>query len=202
MSCLEAPNIAMAVYNEEKNLKNTLSCLKNSILSLNFENKPNFYICFNGCSDNSISIFKDIQKELEAEMVVHILSSPKGKLRAHQVIIENIDNFEPVIFMDADIIVNQESLKLLIEFIKKDKIIVVCSAYPYSLRPQHPTLYQKIIFPIINIKRIYPKIEICSTDVKIFHPEAKTEFEERSRIYFHGRCFIETFLKLLEMILF
>lgn len=187
---IETPNIGIAVYNEGKHLEKVLKHLKQSLLQIPFREKPELFICLNGCNDNSVhSIIKSLEA-LNGSAKVHILSSKKGKLRAHKAIIEKIDNNRPIIFMDADVFVGEEVIRKLLETIKENEKILVASAYPYVLYPRKISLYEKIIFPIINLKRIHPEIEIAKNDVSIFHPSAKSYFEKKSRIYFHGRCFI------------
>ena len=190
MDKYEPLNIGIAVYNESKMLKKTLTNLRSSILQLNLKERPNLFVCFNGCNDDTISYSINILEDLESNLAIHILSSKRGKLRAHQTIIENVNNNRPIIFMDADVFVNSAALKKLLDILSSDENVMVASAYPYVIEPKNLRLYHRIIFPIINIKRIYPEIEICKNNVDIFHPNAKSDFERKSRVYFHGRCFI------------
>lgn len=189
LSC-EGPNIGIAVYNEGLFLEKTLRYLKRSFIELSFIKKSDLFICFNGCSDQSILSTLNVIDELKKVFNVHILSSKRGKLRAHQTIINNIKNDLPIIFIDADVFVSADAISKLVREIKeKDKLIVV-SAYPYVLYPTKVTFYQRLILPIINLKRIYPQVEISGGDVSSFNPWGKSYFEKQSRIYFHGRCFI------------
>lgn len=187
---LDIPNIGIAVYNEGKNLEIMLRSLKESIIQIRPIHKPDLYICFNGCNDNSIHNFSRRLENLKQQFRVHILSSKKGKLRAHQIIIKAIKNLKPILFIDADILITAEAIKILFKAIYEDKKLIVCSAYPYVFKPKNSKVFQRILFPILNFKRIFPEIEISKVNVERFHPGAKSEFEKKSRVYFHGRCFI------------
>ena len=188
MKKLLTPNICIAVYNEEKTIENSLSSLADSLDKLNFLSKPSIYVCLNGCTDKSEDKIKTLLSKINYSLI--ILKSERGKMNAHKKMIAAINNEKPVIFMDADIIVTPDAISKLISLLSNDPKVRIASGYPYVRLINLKNLYQKIVFPIINIKRIYPEIEICKYNVGKFHPDAKSYFERRSRLYFHGRFFI------------
>ncbi|MFC1682108.1 glycosyltransferase [Nanoarchaeota archaeon] len=179
-------NIGIAVYNEDKTLKRSLTSLINDLDSMTFKETPTVYICFNGCSDGTINKFLELRKEIKYP--VRILSSPKGKIRAHKRIIDEIGNDLPVIFIDADILFKVGTIRKVIDELIDSNRRIVC-AYPYSIKPSNLSIIKKILYGVINIKRIHPKIEIARKDVSKFHPREKDKFLKHSRIYFHGRFF-------------
>jgi hypothetical protein len=187
MDYLKAPNIGIAVYNEESCLEKSVVTLNKALNSIKFCGIPKIYICFNGCSDNSKKASYKIRKIINYPLI--ILSSKKGKLRAHRVIIEAIEDKNPVLFMDADILITKEAIIQVLCYLEKNKGIMAVSGYPYVIKPRTMTAYQKVIFPILNLKRIIPQVEISRYNVKEFHPDSSSEFEKRARIYFHGRFF-------------
>ena len=190
MESFDAINIGIPIYNEGKRIEKTLLYLKSSLTRIRFKSKPIIYLCFNGCTDETIYSFIKIFEPLKEYSDIRILSSKKGKLRAHKTIIDNIKNTKPIIFMDADVFVSSEVIEKLITTLHDNKNIIVASAYPYVVLPKDLSFYERIVYHIINIKRIYPKVEICKEDVSMFHTYPRSEFEKKSRIYFHGRCFI------------
>jgi len=190
MEKIESFNIGIAVYNEGRNIEKTMKVLFDSLSNISFKGKPHIYICFNGCTDNTISSFLIQLRLMKKFFKISILSSKKGKLKAHREIVSVIQNYKPILFLDADIFVNSYVIKRLVSTLRKDNKLQVVSAYPYAIKPKNLNFYQKLLFPIINLKRIIPQIEIAKNDVSIFHPNAKSDFERKSRIYFHGRCFI------------
>jgi len=184
---LKSLNIGIAVYNEARTLDQSLRSLIEDLDTMNFEKAPTIYICFNGCNDSTINKFLGIRKEVNYP--IKILSSPKGKIRAHKRIINEINNNLPVVFIDADIVFPKGTLNKILKELYYNKRIIV-SAYPYSLKPKNLSSINKVLYGTINIKRIYPKIEIARKDVSNFHPGEMSNFIKRSRIYFHGRCFV------------
>ena len=181
-------HIGIAVYNEAKNIKKSLLYLEDSLKNLYPKYKFDLIICPNGCTDNSEEILEDIKKEFK--FPIKLVSSEKGKLFAHKKILESIRDKSPIIFMDADILVPSKTINNLLEYLDKNHKIEIISSYPYVIKPKKLTFYQRIIYPILNLKRIFPMIEISKYDVNEFHKDALNEFERKSRIYFHGRCFI------------
>jgi hypothetical protein len=187
MKKLLAPNICLAIYNEANNLEKIFFHIKKSLDKINFQGKPKIYTCLNGCTDNSEEIMIKLKKN--SPYPIKILHSKKGKILAHQEIIKNIKNNNPVIFMDADILINNLAIEDLLNALKENNKLRIVSAYPYILIPKLRNHYHKFLLKIINIKRIYPQIEIAKYNVSKFHPDARSAFEKQSRIYFHGRFF-------------
>lgn len=181
-------HICLAAHNEEKVIGKTLKYLKNSLDLLNLKEKPTILVCLNGCTDNTTQIVKKIKNNFGYP--IRIIESKKGKLKAHEEITKKIKGNYFVLFMDADILVPPKTIKDLLNCIKKEKSLKIVSAYPYVIKPNNLRGFKKVLFSILNIKRIYPKIMISKNDVSEFHGKVEDKFLKKSRVYFHGRCFI------------
>ncbi len=181
-------NICIAAYNEERFIGKTLKYLKNSLDALNLKEKPTILICLNGCTDNTAQIVKEIFPNFRYQ--VKILNSSRGKLKAHKKMLKQIRGKYFVLFMDADILVPPNTIKSLLNCIKNNKDLKVVSAYPYVRDIDDLEGFKKILFGILNLKRIYPKVMISKNDVSEFHDNLGDKFLRKSRVYFHGRCFI------------
>ncbi len=181
--------ICIAAYNEKGTIKNTLDYLENSLNIINFKEKPLIIICLNGCTDDTEQILDNIKNNYTYPL--KIIKAKKGKLRAHKEIIKRIKGEGHVLFLDADVLLPATTLFDLLDCLRRNKKLKVVSAYPYVNKPNHLKGYKKIQYSILNIKRIYPKVEISKEDVSKFHgPDVQDKFLKRSRIYFHGRCFV------------
>ena len=160
MKKLEAPNIGIAVYNEGRNIEKTMKFFLDSLRNISFRSKPHIYICFNGCTDNTISSFLNLFSSIKKIFSISVLSSKKGKLKAHHEIISSIHNNKPIIFLDSDIFVTAEVIKKLVSSLQEDKKLKVVSAYPYVIKPENINFYQRFIFSLINLGWSKPKIPI------------------------------------------
>ncbi len=178
--------IGIAAYNEENNILNTLKSVESSLVKIN--NLSSYIlVCVNGCTDKTKEIVEKYAKK--SNVYVKVIESKRGKLKAHKKIIEESKEGY-ILFLDADVIVSTDTLKKLINELDKRPLIQVVSAYPYTKDPKNAKLYQRILYPLLNLKRIYPQIEMAREDVKNYHPFASNSYELKSRVYFHGRCFI------------
>ena len=178
--------IGIAAYNEENNLYKTLSRLESSLLQIKGLS-PYILICINGCTDNTKEVAKNYIRN--SVFPIEIIESQRGKLKAHKKIVERAGKGY-ILFIDADVLVSADTLKKLILEMDKRPSIQVASAYPYTKLPKKANLYQRMIYPLLNLKRIYLEVEIAKEDVSIYHPFALNSYEMKSRVYFHGRCFI------------
>ncbi len=179
-------SICIAAYNEEKNIRKILRYLENQLLEIDSSKKTKIIICLNGCNDKTKKIVKEISKKFQYPLV--ITHSEKGKLKAHKKMLEFVDEKEIVFFMDADVLVPKETIIALREEFEKDDYVKIVSAYPYVIKMKNLPPYKDLIFNVLNLKRIYPKIEVAKNNVSMYHSSNK-EFNKKSRIYFHGRFF-------------
>ncbi len=179
-------SICIAAYNEEKNIGKTLRHLENQLLKINFSKKNKIIVCLNGCNDKTKKIVKEISKKFQYPLT--LTRSKKGKLKAHKKMLEFVNEREIVFFMDADVLVPKEAIITLGEEFENDDYVKIVSAYPYILRKEKLSFFKDLIFNVLNLKRIFPKIEIARNNVSIYHSSNK-EFNKKSRIYFHGRFF-------------
>ncbi len=180
-------SIGVAAYNEGDNILKCLKYLKEQLMQIGLLNKIEIIVCLNGCTDKTEKIVKEFQKDYFNNL--RVIYSEKGKLHAHKKIIDNVKNNNPVIFCDADVLVPGKTILVILNEFKKNKKAQVVSAYPYVLGPNKTRFYQKIIYHVLNLKRIHPKIEVAKKNVSKFHGNVKDTFVKRSRIYFHGRFF-------------
>ena len=149
--------------------------------------KTEILVCLNGCTDKTEKIVKNLQKNYFNNL--KIIYAKKGKLNAHKKIVDNINHKNEIFFCDADVLVPGKSILAILNEFKKNKKVKIVSAYPYTLKSNKTKFHQKIIYNVLNLKRIHPKIEVAKRDVSKFHGKVKDKFLKRSRIYFHGRFF-------------
>ena len=181
-------SIGIAAYNEENNIGKCLSYLKSQLKELNLLKSSEIIVCLNGCNDKTGKIVKRFKKDSLNKL--RIIHARKGKLNAHKKILEKINHKNPVLFCDADVLVPKETILAIIRTFDEDKNAKVVSGYPSTIEPYKTNWYQKIIYYVLNLKRIHPKIEVAKADVSKYHGlKEKDSFIKRSRIYFHGRFF-------------
>ena len=180
-------SIGIAAYNEENNIKECLNYLNEQLSKIGLLKKTEIIVCLNGCTDKTEKIVKKFQKNYSNNL--KIVYAKKGKLNAHKKITENINHENIIFFCDADVLIPGKSILTILEEFKKNKKVKIVSAYPYALESNKTKLHQKIIYNVLNLKRIHPKIEVAKRDVSKFHENIKDQFLKRSRIYFHGRFF-------------
>jgi len=162
--------------------------LKNQLEEANLLKNSEIIVCLNGCTDKTEEIAKKLKKDSLKEL--RIIHSKKGKLNAHKKILEQINHDNLVLFSDADILVPKETILAIIKEFDRNSNLKVVSGYPYTLKANKTKWYQNIVYNVLNLKRIHPKIEVSKNDVSKYHGlKEKDSFLKRSRIYFHGRFF-------------
>ena len=178
--------VGIAAYNEENNILNTLKSVESSLIKIS-NLSAYILVCVNGCTDKTREVAEEYAKK--SHISIRVIESKRGKLKAHKKIIEESrDGY--ILFIDADVVLSTGTLKKLVNELDKRPLIQVVSAYPYTKNPRNANLYQRILYPLLNLKRIYPQIEVAKEDVSNYHPFAINQYELKSRVYFHGRCFI------------
>ena len=189
-------SIGIPIYNEEDNLEKCIISLNNEIKELNF--RINTYLCLNGCSDNSEKI-AERTKTMFPVLNIKIIRSNKGKLNAQEKIINSIDNDFPVIFMDSDIELKSNSIKIILNELKENKELIAVGAFPIAKKYKGLNFWKIFLDNILNIRSRFPIAEISKCDVSHHHKLAikKPQFintnsnhELKSKIFFHGRLFV------------
>jgi hypothetical protein len=179
-------SIGIAAYNEEKNIKTCLFSLEKSFKSINLGKPIEFFVCLNGCNDQTERIVREVKEDFKFKLT--ILHSKKGKLNSHKKIIENIMDNDLIFFCDADVIIPPRTINSIIKIFEENNKIKIISGYPYVIKPKKLSFFKQMKFNVLNLKRIYPQIEVARNDVSEYH-DSKDKFLRKSRIYFHGRFF-------------
>lgn len=185
-------SIGIAIYNEENTI---INCLKQLIKSVN-DFQVHFYFCLNGCTDHSYENILQWMKKYKTDEY-SILRSLKGKTLAQKIILNEIKKDghekEPVLFLDADVLVEEKCIqKLYEELFRVERLLAVGAlTVPDGIR-------KGLFFHILNIRNLFPESEVSLYDVTAYkwyayhypQPETNPAWEIRSKIYFHGRCFM------------
>lgn len=179
-------SICIAAYNEEENIEQALRYLEKSLIDINFDKNVKIIVGLNGCNDKTEEVVKRVSKNYNFPFL--ITHSEKGKIKSHKEMLKLVGANELVFFMDADVLVPGKTILDLENEMKKDKFVKIASGYPYVVSPEKSSISKAFLFNVLNLKRIYPKVEIAKNDVSMYH-SAKDEFDKKSRIYFHGRFF-------------
>jgi hypothetical protein len=179
--------IGIAAYNEEKNIVSTLRCLEKSLEKINLINKPEIIICLNGCNDKTSVKVHRLKKKYKYK--ISILHSEKGKLKAHKTITNYCQKNIPILFLDADVYIQSKTIISLFDELKRNNFVKVVSSFPTIKNDFSKINFKNFLIRVLNFKRLHPKIEISKGNVSNYHLE-KDDFLSKSRIYFHGRCFL------------
>lgn len=194
-------SIGIPIYNEESSITNCLEHLQNATKSF----KIHYYLCLNGCTDNSNVRIKQWMNKTK-QLNYTLLYSTKGKTIAQNTIIsairENGHSMDPVLFLDADVWVDELCVERLYTELFRIKRLLVVGALTVPVNGK-----RRIRGSILNIRNKHPESEISLYDVKEYkwyaytYPQAETDpdWEIRSKIYFHGRCFMLKRAELFKM---
>ncbi len=195
--------IVTAAYNEEKTLARSVDSVFRSAA---FHGKSDvgascdLIICHNGCTDRTPLLAKTIRNRYSGENFrIHIISSPKGMVLAQTASVEYIrmqKNNDPIIFFDADSFMDEGVIHAFLGQFKRHPSLRAVGAkqvpIPYSGASPIKRMWDKVF----NCRAYYPRSEIAVRFATQFHPYADSdpqpdyvEFEKKSKIYFHGRCF-------------
>ncbi len=202
--------VIWTAYNEEKYLEKSVKSVEDSIefaiknLKKNYKTCPKFkgVICHNGCTDKTPFIAKKFSiKNKNTFFPIEVIKSRKGMVKAQHKCINLLrkkrKNKCPALFVDADAFMDKKCLFLMIEQLIKHPKIKVVGAHPIPTPYKGLNYYKKFLDKALNFRAYYPTSEIAIKQSKKFHPYAEIdpqsigiEFEKRSKIYFHGRCFL------------
>jgi len=160
-------SIGIAARNEEKTIAQTLLSLEKSILV--FPNHVAFevIIAINGCTDSTESIVNRIKNQNTNERINFVVThSPEGLIEAHRAILAASQSDDYVIFLDADLIIDQRCILELASAMEKNRSLRVAWAN---------------ILPYDHVSPVFPKLVLNFTD---YFPQTLTQ-----RKYFSGRAF-------------
>src|SRR3989344_4501311 len=198
--------IVWVAYNEEKTLEKSFLAAKKSIdyyyKKSNKKSQTNIIICRNGCTDKTREVAQKIKENYENNYInINILSSRKGMVIAQNTCVKHIRERmdsanKPIIFIDADSFVDEKMIYLLLGQLNKHSDLKAIGARPVPISYQGRSPLKKFWDKILNCRAYFPKAEIAVVRAPEFHPYAESdpqslgpEFEKKSKIYFHGRCF-------------
>ncbi len=181
--------------NEEKNLENCIKSLYYAVKNLKIRKKT--FICLNECTDNTFSVASRCIRKYKG-LNITLLKSQKGKLNAQNMCVKHTHPKSILIFLDADVELEKNSIKIILEEFKKHKSLIAVGGFPVAKKYNGKNPWKKFLDKILNIRSRHPKCEVALHDVKEYHPfalknpqfvDTDPEHELRSKIYFHGRLF-------------
>lgn len=185
-------SVGIAIYNESSHIIQCLDKLKLALAPF----QSHLYLCFNGCSDDSC---QKVEQWLSGNnSLPHtLLECEKGKTIAQRTILSAVKRdgllYEPIVFLDGDVQPAQDCiLRLYLELFRIERLLAV------GALTVPETSHGGLLSHILNIRNLYPMSEICTSDVSAYkwyvdafpQEQVPTEWEIRSKIYFHGRCFM------------
>ena len=130
-----------------------------------------------------------------------IFSDSRGMVIAQQKCIDFIRQKRkwhnwPIIFIDADAMMEKNLIFRFLEQFEKHPKIKALGAQSLPISYKGWRLDKMLLDKILNCRAYFPKSEVAVNYAPQFHPYADddpqkigSEFEKKSKIYFHGRCF-------------
>lgn len=187
-----------------KNEANTLPANIESIVRAiafardEFDCNYGIYISVNDSTDNTLKVAKHLAKNIKTVPIV-VIESAKGVTQAETACInevKKIDEESVVIFSDADCILSKNLIVLFLKQFYKHPELKVVGAHPVPLSVNKFNLIKRFKSKILNFRAYYPKSQIARIYAPQYHPYADidpqpvgSEYEKKSKTYFHGRCF-------------
>lgn len=163
MSKIETIIVGLPVRNEEKSLYNSLESIREAI-KISKEANIKLIICINGCIDKSEFIARKFKKDYP-DIQCEIIKSIEGLVNAQRKIVA-LYKADVYVFPDADNIIDENSIALLLRALRLDSNLVVAYAKTKALRDE-------------GNKSIFHKIGLLYDSQKLL----------TKRHYFHGRLF-------------
>lgn len=186
--------IAIAICNEENTLDRCIKSINEQRMSLSVET----FMCLNGCTDCSEKIAEQTKKEYP-RLNITILNSDKGKVVAQNTIIRKLQFKDvPVLFVDADVQLSDNSIMALYNELTNNSRLYVVGGLTQPILRQYDSKRKTIWQFLLNIRNIFYQSEVSKNGVTkykdyiVTYPQdiISPEYEKRSRIFFHGRCFL------------
>lgn len=184
----------IAAYNEEERLTQCLDSLAKQRIDANLET----LICLNGCTDNTEKVALKSAKDYP-HLNIRVLHSAHGLVYAQNHIIRSVENRNaPILFVDADVSLDEHCVPILLEELKSLDQLLVVGGWPVPAKPAKMSARESFLFHTLHVRALFPESEVSINDVSEFksyavtHPQPRVsaEFEQRSKIYFHGRVFM------------
>ncbi|OGJ13278.1 hypothetical protein A3K82_01830 [Candidatus Pacearchaeota archaeon RBG_19FT_COMBO_34_9] len=188
--------VIIPVHNKEKTLDECVRSLNKSILGLGYKFKT--FLVINDCSDKSSEIATKCKYKYPS-LNIKILNSQKGKLHAQESAIREINSNNPILFIDADIILKKDTIKILIKELKKHPHLIAIGSFPIARYYKGNNIWKSFLDKVLNIRSRYPMSEISRLNVEEYHPyviydpqhkNTSVNHELKSKIFFHGRTFL------------
>src|SRR3989344_237266 len=181
-------------YNEEKNIVDCLSSLDRQNIDLNLET----IVCLNGCTDETERAISQAGEKFP-RLNTKVIHSKKGKSYAQNAIVKNIErNDIPLVFVDADVTLDKNCVRILLEDMRALDKLVVVGTWPVPMKLDSLSLWESFLYRILHMRSFYPEAEVSVHDVSAYksyvnaRPQTtiNPKAEMRSKIYFHGRTFM------------
>ncbi len=188
--------IIIPIHNKEQSLKACIKSLNKSAQETKY--CFNTFLILNGCLDKSLDIAIKCKHKYSL-LNIKILESAKGKLNAQEAAIKKIKLDVPILFVDADIILKKDSIKILINELEKYPRLIAVGSFPIARDYQGNNIWKSFLDKVLNIRSRHPMSEISLLNVEEYHPytiydtqNKNTSFshELKSKIFFHGRTFL------------
>lgn len=191
--------VAIPAYNEEGSIGYCLKTLRWAVKVASTKKYSilKTYICVNGCTDDTEREIWKLSRTYP-DLKIKILHSKKGMNKAMNRIVQCIPSKNaPIVKIDADAEMSRSSLTILLDELSRHPELKVAGGYPVAHRYTSNNLYKKLISRILDVRSAHPMSQISVHNVKDFHPlsyndpqtTVTPEFEESSRIFFHGRYY-------------
>ena len=184
----------VSAYNEENNIVRCLSSLNQQDHNLDLET----IVCINGCTDNTEKEVIE-SRDRFPRLNIRIIHSKKGKAHAQNALVRSVKETDvPLVFVDADVTLDKNCIRILFEDMKEIEKLVVVGAWSVPKKPDNLTLWENFLYRILHMRAFYPEAEVSVNDVSAYkdyahkrpQPTISPESEMRSKIYFHGRTFM------------
>jgi glycosyltransferase involved in cell wall biosynthesis len=164
-------SLAICLKNEETTIVNSIKSLISASIKIESDFNVHYYVCFNGTTDSSKDLVNKWLTENNHLSRFKVIDLKEGNLvEAQRVVVKDAENLKCGYFgfFDADIIIDENSIKEMIDVFNrnKDTIVVYASSKPI-LREGKETFLERVM-------NIYD----CGTTI----------YSERK--YLHGRAFI------------
>ncbi len=196
-------------YNEEKTLPQSFASVEKSV-----KYAEQFYplrfksiICHNGCTDKTPQVALKLAEK--ASFQTNVIKSDKGMVIAQNACIEKVLNEDPkatVVFTDADCVMNRDVISLFLEQFDKHPELMAVGAHPIPCGNRKMNPIRKFKHKMLNFRAYHPEMQIAKVFAPEYHPLADmdpqpigSEFEKKSKTYFHGRCFALRFADVWDV---
>jgi len=188
--------VIIPVHNNEENLNECIKSLNKSIQGIKYKFKT--FLIINNCIDKSSEIAIKC-KDKYPHLKIEILNSSKGKLNSQESAIKKIDSENLILFIDADVVLKRDSVKILIKELKKHIRLVAIGSFPVAKSYKGKDIWKSFLDKVLNIRSRHPMSEVSLLNVEEYHPYAicdtqnkntSLSHELKSKIFFHGRTFL------------